>query len=184
MVARSLSRHLRVPDGFSRAEQERELLDKNRENAAKGKAGRGLKKPAAEAKGAKGAGAQGMLNVDYVDEPILDVLRAIATAFKLSIIPDKDLGDVKVTIHLENIPVLEGLEKLCKSHGLELIADGNVYRIRKARVIPEDEIHFVEEAPIVLTDRERERFLHALDHPPKPNSALRRLMAGKAAGRL
>jgi len=61
------------------------------------------------------------------------VLRAIATAFRLSIIPDKDLGDVKVTIHLENIPVLEGLDKLCKSHGLELIADGSVYRVRKPR---------------------------------------------------
>jgi type IV pilus assembly protein PilQ len=116
-------------------EQERELLEKHRENASRGKSGRGLKK-APEAKGAKGSGAkaeQAMLNVDYVDEPILDVLRAIATAFKLSIIPDKDLGDVKVTIHLENIPVLEGLDKLCKSHGLEMIADGNVYRIRKTR---------------------------------------------------
>lgn len=116
-------------------EQERELLDKHRENASRGKAGRGLKK-GPEGKGAKGTGTksdQAMLNVDYVDEPILDVLRAVATAFKLSIIPDKDLGDVKVTIHLENIPVLEGLDKLCKSHGLELIADGNVYRIRKTR---------------------------------------------------
>ncbi|MDQ3001382.1 MAG: hypothetical protein M3Y08_08990 [Fibrobacterota bacterium] len=116
-------------------EQERELLDKHRENASRGKAGRGLKK-GPEGKGAKGTGTksgQAMLNVDYVDEPILDVLRAIATAFKLSIIPDKDLGDVKVTIHLENIPVLEGLDKLCKSHGLEMISDGNVYRIRKTR---------------------------------------------------
>ncbi|HLP41866.1 MAG TPA: hypothetical protein VK465_10195, partial [Fibrobacteria bacterium] len=83
--------------------------------------------------GKAAAKGEGMLNVDYVDEPILDVLRAIATAFKLSIIPDKDLGDVKVTIHLENIPVLEGLDKLCKSHGLELVADGSVYRVRKAR---------------------------------------------------
>jgi type IV pilus assembly protein PilQ len=125
----------RMPGQSSLGDQERELLDKHRENAAQGKAGRGLKKTA-DAKGAKGAPAKdepGMLNVDYVDEPILDVLRAIATAFKLSIIPDKDLGDVKVTIHLENIPVLEGLDKLCKSHGLELIADGNVYRVRKAR---------------------------------------------------
>jgi len=125
-------------------EQERELLDKHRENAAKGKAGRGLKKNA-DSKAGKNAGQSGaaaktsagsggnLLNVDYVDEPILDVLRAIATAFKLSIIPDKDLGDVKVTIHLENIPVIEGLEKLCKSHGLELLADGSVYRVRKTR---------------------------------------------------
>ena len=59
----------------------------------------------------------------------------------------------------------------------------NELRIRKARVIPEDEIRFMEEAPIVLSDRERERFVHALDHPPKPNAALCRLMAGKAGKR-
>lgn len=49
-------------------------------------------------------------------------------------------------------------------------------RIRKARVIPEDEWRFSEQSPIVLTERERKRFLRALDHPPKPNSALERLM--------
>ena len=59
----------------------------------------------------------------------------------------------------------------------------NELRIRRARVIPEDEIPFSEAAPIVLSDRERERFLDALDHPPKPNAALRRLMAGKARKR-
>jgi Protein of unknown function (DUF1778) len=55
----------------------------------------------------------------------------------------------------------------------------NELRIRKARVIPEDEIRFSEEAPIVLSDRERARFLRALDHPAKPNAALRRLLAAK-----
>jgi hypothetical protein len=59
----------------------------------------------------------------------------------------------------------------------------NELRIRKARVIPEDEIRFSEEAPVALSDRERERFLQALDHPPKPNAVLRRLMAGKAKKR-
>jgi hypothetical protein len=59
----------------------------------------------------------------------------------------------------------------------------NELRIRKARVIPEDEIRFAEEAPVVVSDRERERFLEALDHPPKPSAALRRLMAGKAEKR-
>jgi Protein of unknown function (DUF1778) len=52
-------------------------------------------------------------------------------------------------------------------------------RIRKARVIPEDEGRFSEEAPIVLSDQERQRFLRALDRPPKPNAVLRRLMAAK-----
>ena len=120
-------------------EQEQEVLEKHRENATR--AGGAAARPKTAKSGgvdkkdkAKSAQASaGLLNVDYVDEPVLDVIRAIATAFKLSIIPDKDLGDVKVTIHLENIPVLEGLDKLCKSHGLELIPDGNVYRIRKAR---------------------------------------------------
>lgn len=117
------------------APQERELLDKHRENASQGAGTKKTAKPADSKNPAKGSAskAEGLLNVDYVDEPILDVLRAIATAFKLSIIPDKDLGDVKVTIHLENIPVLEGLDKLCRSHGLDLIADGSVYRVRKAR---------------------------------------------------
>ena len=56
-------------------------------------------------------------------------------------------------------------------------------RIRKARVIPEDELRFSEEATIVLADGERERFIRALDHPPKPNAALRNLMAGKVKKR-
>jgi uncharacterized protein (DUF1778 family) len=59
----------------------------------------------------------------------------------------------------------------------------NELRIRKARVIAEDEIRFSEETPIVLSDRARQQFLQALDHPPKPNGALRRLMAEKAQKR-
>ena len=42
---------------------------------------------------------------------------------------------------------------------------------------------FVEEAPIVLSDRDRQQFFQALDRPPKPNAALRRLVAGKAKKR-
>ncbi len=59
----------------------------------------------------------------------------------------------------------------------------NELRIRKARVIPEDEIRFSEEAPIVLSDPERDRFLQALDQAPKPNAALKRLMAAKDSKR-
>ncbi len=59
----------------------------------------------------------------------------------------------------------------------------NELRIRKARVVPEDEMRFAEETPIVLSDRERQQFLQALENPPKPNATLRRLMAGKAEKR-
>jgi uncharacterized protein (DUF1778 family) len=53
-------------------------------------------------------------------------------------------------------------------------------RIRRARVIPEDEILFREESPLVLSDRDRDCFLDALDNPPKPNSALRKAAARHA----
>ena len=59
----------------------------------------------------------------------------------------------------------------------------NELRIRKARVIAESEIRFADEASVVLSDRKRDRFLRALDHPPKPIAALRRRMARKAETR-
>jgi hypothetical protein len=59
----------------------------------------------------------------------------------------------------------------------------NELRIRRARVIPDDELPFAENAPIVVSEAERARFLAILDHPPKPNSPLRELMAGKAKKR-
>jgi len=47
-------------------------------------------------------------------------------------------------------------------------------RLRKALVVPEDEIRFREETPLVLSDRDRDRFLRAIEKPPKPSAALRR----------
>ena len=49
------------------------------------------------------------------------------------------------------------------------------YRIRKARVIAEDELRSPEdEMPIVLSEREGHQILDMIENPPKPNSALRR----------
>jgi hypothetical protein len=51
----------------------------------------------------------------------------------------------------------------------------NEYRLRKAQVIPEDELRFSEEdMPVSLSDRDAERFLQVLNTPPKPNAAARR----------
>ena len=46
-------------------------------------------------------------------------------------------------------------------------------RIRKAKVIPEDEVRFYEETATPLSDRDRNLFLDLLDHPPEPTQALR-----------
>jgi hypothetical protein len=50
-------------------------------------------------------------------------------------------------------------------------------RIRKAVVIPQDEVRFAEESVSPLSDRDRDRFIKLLDHPPKANAALRRAAA-------
>ena len=57
-------------------------------------------------------------------------------------------------------------------------------RIRKARIVLEDELRFREENPTVLSNEARDRFLHLLDNPPKPNGTLRRAVRrhGKTHG--
>jgi hypothetical protein len=57
---------------------------------------------------------------------------------------------------------------------IEAISDTE-YRVRKARVIPEEELRFSEEEmPIRLSERDAKSFLEALENPPKPNAAMRR----------
>ena len=57
---------------------------------------------------------------------------------------------------------------------IEAVSDTE-YRIRKARVIPEDDLRFPEEEmPIQLTEREGKMVLEMIDNPPKPNAAARR----------
>jgi hypothetical protein len=50
-------------------------------------------------------------------------------------------------------------------------------RIRKAVILPADEIRFAEETATPLSDRDRDRFLELLDKPPKANPALHRAAA-------
>ena len=49
------------------------------------------------------------------------------------------------------------------------------YRIRRAQVIPDDELRFTEEEmPLELSERDARQFLENLRKPPKPNAAARR----------
>jgi hypothetical protein len=49
-------------------------------------------------------------------------------------------------------------------------------RIRKAVVVPEDELGFLEDSRAPLSDRDRDLFLKLLDNPPEPTDALREVM--------
>ncbi len=50
-------------------------------------------------------------------------------------------------------------------------------RIRKAVVLPMDDVRFAEESLQPLSDRDRDTFLNLLDHPPEPNPAFRKAAA-------
>ncbi|QEH38050.1 hypothetical protein OJF2_66460 [Aquisphaera giovannonii] len=56
-------------------------------------------------------------------------------------------------------------------------------RIRRARVVAEDELPFAEEATITLSDRDRDRFLELLANPPDPTPALVKAAARHKARR-
>ncbi|MBW3598019.1 MAG: DUF1778 domain-containing protein [Planctomycetes bacterium] len=47
-------------------------------------------------------------------------------------------------------------------------------RIRKALVVPQDEVQFIEERSAPLSNRDRDRFLKMLENPPSANEALKR----------
>ena len=59
---------------------------------------------------------------------------------------------------------------------LEEVSDTEI-RIRKAQVIPEDEVVFAEECRTPLSDRDRDLFLQMLENPPEPNEALKKAAA-------
>ena len=63
-----------------------------------------------------------------------------------------------------------------KTVKVEVVSDTTI-RTLEAEAVPEDEVVFVEEIPIVLSDRDRERFFAALENPPPANEALRKLLA-------
>ena len=59
---------------------------------------------------------------------------------------------------------------------IEQVSDTEL-RIRKARVIPEDSVLFVEDSVRKLSARDRDVFLAALADPPAPAASLKRAIA-------
>ncbi|MBN1553000.1 hypothetical protein JW979_16110 [bacterium] len=64
------------------------------------------------------------------DTDISDVIRMISKGHNLNIILDREITG-KITLHLSDAPILEGLKTLAQSNGWELVKEGSVYRIRR-----------------------------------------------------
>jgi uncharacterized protein (DUF1778 family) len=56
-------------------------------------------------------------------------------------------------------------------------------RVRKAKVVAEDDLAFAEESSSPLSDRDRDRFLTLLTNPPAPTSALKKAASRHKARR-
>jgi len=53
--------------------------------------------------------------------------------------------------------------------------DDSEYRVRKAKVIPEKDLHFHEEDfPVELSEKDAAKLARVLKNPPPPNKAARR----------
>lgn len=61
--------------------------------------------------------------------------------------------------------------------------DEDEVRIRRTDAVPEKELPFVEETPISLSDRDRDRFLELLANSPSPNTELVKAAARHKARR-
>ncbi|MCX7726763.1 MAG: hypothetical protein N2053_07925 [Chitinispirillaceae bacterium] len=73
------------------------------------------------------------LSIDVKDTDIRDVIRMISKGYNLNILMDQDITG-KVTLHLVDVPIMEGLRSIAASNNLEVVKEGNVYYIKKSGV--------------------------------------------------
>ena len=81
--------------------------------------------------GTTSVGQDQKLSIDVKDTDIRDVIRMISKGYNLNILLDQDITG-KVTLHLVDVPIMEGLRSIAESNGLDVIKEGSVYKIQKA----------------------------------------------------
>lgn len=74
----------------------------------------------------------GTVSLDFVDASLADVARTLSLTYDTPIIVDDDL-DLRLTLHLDKVGLLEGLSSICNAHNLEIFQDGRVFHIRKVK---------------------------------------------------
>jgi type IV pilus assembly protein PilQ len=69
--------------------------------------------------------------IDFKEADIRDVLRAIGMEFGLNIVMEENVKG-KVTVHFENVPLIEGLRMLLESSGFTFEQKGEIFYVRKS----------------------------------------------------
>jgi type IV pilus assembly protein PilQ len=76
-------------------------------------------------------GNEQRMSLDVKDTDLRDVIRMISKGYNLNILLDQDVSG-KVTLHLSDVPIMEGLRSIAESNGLIVVREGSVYKIQKA----------------------------------------------------
>ncbi|NLD99718.1 MAG: hypothetical protein GX640_07575, partial [Fibrobacter sp.] len=71
------------------------------------------------------------LSIDVKDTDIRDVIRMISKGYNLNILLDNGISG-KITLHLTDVPIMEGLRSIAEANGLQVIKENSVYKIQKA----------------------------------------------------
>jgi len=74
------------------------------------------------------------MTIDFKNTDIRNVLRAIGIKFGINIISESDVSG-NITIHLTDIPILEGLKLLLESNGFIYELQDNVIKVKKKKDI-------------------------------------------------
>ncbi len=95
-----------------------------------------------------------LVSLDFVEAPLAEAVRAVSLAYDAPILVDGSL-ETKVTFHLENVGLLEGLSALCSANQLEMYQDGSVFHIRKKVNRGEHEF-WMKDSLVTLVVRDKE----------------------------
>ena len=87
--------------------------------------------------------ADDLMTIDFEDADVREVLRAVGATYNLSIVVDPSVSG-QVTVHVEDVPVIEGLESIVYGNGLRLewrdgigyVSPGNIGE--KAEIVVEN----------------------------------------------
>lgn len=123
---------------------------------------------------------KGKFALDFVDTPIVEVVRAISLAYNMSILVDEGIEN-KVTFHLEGSDYFDGLSALCLANHLELHQENGVLHIRKKVNRGEHEFTLSDSlVSLSVKDKDVREFVHEYSM----NSGLNILVAPEVIGKV
>jgi type IV pilus assembly protein PilQ len=70
------------------------------------------------------------MSLDVKDVDIRDAIRMISKGYDINVLLDPEVSGT-ITVHLTDVPIMEGLQSIAATNGLEVTKEGSLYRIRR-----------------------------------------------------